>query len=693
MADETAELSLQQEFINTLRALQRFAENCEQRLANLEAAQRPPSTKTSRNETSEDKHHTQPTCTQPAKSKVQAAVAYPATDDGIDGLRWFYYETIPDFRRRIEGKARGWHYWRTLDTSHIDEQNRYFSREARCNDVPSDVEFWSRSVSGRGIPDYVPPWELVKHLDDKWYHIDDLEHTNPVEFNELVASELSEHPAQLIPYALAPPLPEEALFSTTGLGDKRELIMKSVGRLYAVPPDSRIPLKFEKNSLRRICHNAQFSNVSFDDELKDFNIVFDLLQTAGGEFLVHDFDDFMSMVIFDSRIESWESSDAADKDLFGFMASPARQAEEILNIPPLAYRIGSNFIHDQDQAKPWHRILSFRGLAQFAARGATIERRAFTVGFYPQKIAGQPWMDLLLGDAGVPLSPYWTYIVLIPEDMGMHKILPSTKPPRLPSPAFWVYSLIHYALEEAVMSWKHVEGEISKLLDTDRDAVFDPETHDLLLFDDSNFSRSRLYFWAEDILTVFVRELRVTIDHCEDWRGGWVDVFRANEQNYIELVKARLKADTEGRPHLAVDIRKLQDQLTRFEQTLENVKSMRNSLFTASGAMESRAATDLGRNVRLLTYVSIFYLPLGDRYYAVRRPLMEYMAKDVEWEQTEKRFKRFPPEREVGTLSKWVILRYACVWARNKVMEKLRFKGRETQPATGPPDATDLPSH
>lgn len=36
-----------------------------------------------------------------------------------------------------------------------------------------------------------------------------------------------------------------------------------------------------------------------------------------------------------------------------------------------------------------------------------------------------------------------------------------------------------------------------------------------------------------------------------------------------------------------------------------------SQLFSASAAVETRAATQLGENVRLLAYVSIFYLPLA----------------------------------------------------------------------------------
>jgi hypothetical protein len=39
------------------------------------------------------------------------------------------------------------------------------------------------------------------------------------------------------------------------------------------------------------------------------------------------------------------------------------------------------------------------------------------------------------------------------------------------------------------------------------------------------------------------------------------------------------------------------------------VKSIK--LFNASGVVESRASTRLGEIVKLLTYVSIFYLPLS----------------------------------------------------------------------------------
>jgi hypothetical protein len=46
-------------------------------------------------------------------------------------------------------------------------------------------------------------------------------------------------------------------------------------------------------------------------------------------------------------------------------------------------------------------------------------------------------------------------------------------------------------------------------------------------------------------------------------------------------------------------------------------------LFNASSVVESRASTRLGENVKLLTYVSIFYIPLA--FIAVRLAV-KYLA-------------------------------------------------------------------
>jgi Mg2+ and Co2+ transporter CorA len=49
----------------------------------------------------------------------------------------------------------------------------------------------------------------------------------------------------------------------------------------------------------------------------------------------------------------------------------------------------------------------------------------------------------------------------------------------------------------------------------------------------------------------------------------------------------------------------------QIDDTVETVKARRDGLFNASALSETRNSNHLGQNVKLLTYVSIFYLPLA----------------------------------------------------------------------------------
>lgn len=57
--------------------------------------------------------------------------------------------------------------------------------------------------------------------------------------------------------------------------------------------------------------------------------------------------------------------------------------------------------------------------------------------------------------------------------------------------------LILEALEDAANYWEAIAEHLTRAINT-RSAIFDPDLHDRLLFDDDVFSRSCLYFWAID---------------------------------------------------------------------------------------------------------------------------------------------------------------------------------------------------
>ncbi|SPO02002.1 uncharacterized protein DNG_04675 [Cephalotrichum gorgonifer] len=205
------------------------------------------------------------------------------------------------------------------------------------------------------------------------------------------------------------------------------------------------------------------------------------------------------------------------------------------------------------------------------------------------------------------------------------------------------------------------------------DAILNPQKHDDLLFDDSTFSRSRRYFWAADSLDTFLASISDTLNQWNMWWEAWEPIIRNAERMH----KLRFEARSRSEP-----------------------KS------SASSVMESREATDLGKTVKLLTYVSIFYLPLGvcaamfsidpdfgltlfgvvtvvtavTTYFivanlesiihvlrrtpqAIKTPLVDKMAQDgdEEWKRRGQGLRDARPDRADATPSGWRIVQYAGV--------------------------------
>ncbi|PGH03328.1 hypothetical protein AJ79_07406 [Helicocarpus griseus UAMH5409] len=137
----------------------------------------------------------------------------------------------------------------------------------------------------------------------------------------------------------------------------------------------------------------------------------------------------------------------------------------------------------------------------------------------------------------------------------------------------------------------------------DQLAIFDLDEHNRLLFDDDMFSRSRRYFVISSI-----EEFK---DRITDAEQQWERFCKRREEGIRTPEKAhieRLKSSGIKDPFFAVNKKnkKLKGRPRPFR-----VDDVIVELFNASSVVESRAATQLGENIRLLTYVSIFYLPLG----------------------------------------------------------------------------------
>ncbi|ETS81000.1 hypothetical protein PFICI_06002 [Pestalotiopsis fici W106-1] len=261
-------------------------------------------------------------------------------------------------------------------------------------------------------------------------------------------------------------------------------------------------------------------------------------------------------------------------------------------------------------------------------------------------------------------------------------------------------SFIVYALNEIERRWRKLNDHIASLLVED---FMDPEAYTKLLFDDETFSRSRLYFWILGCLNEFQTTIEDNIQQSRLFRKGRI-------QPVLQALSSSPTQDAMRLQELDKKVDELEQSLgdlrTQFQSKILTVQGLREGLFNASALMESRSSTRLGQNVQLLTYVSIFYLPLGfctalwaipnisesatkvpfvitaslvgfvtyaivfnlgnikealgKVYSGYRMRLLQQMEndKDLSWQEFRKQFKQFPPNPQQTRPSEWWILRY-----------------------------------
>ncbi|KAF2489363.1 hypothetical protein BU16DRAFT_586431 [Lophium mytilinum] len=210
-----------------------------------------------------------------------------------------------------------------------------------------------------------------------------------------------------------------------------------------------------------------------------------------------------------------------------------------------------------------------------------------------------------------PLStPHWTGVLLSPatfeiEDPDGH---PST-----------FLRIIAEGLRGAADAWEVIVMYLDRSLQS---SILDPEAHDQLLFDDETFSRSRLYFWYVDSIVLFQTQIQDAINQ-------WVFFWSAKEselqalQDQMTTKFGTQQLDSDGTvmgEHVTIEessrdvdfqCHRLRDLHARFVDLHSRAIALRDGLFNASSVIEAREATRLAENVKLLTYVTIFFLPLG----------------------------------------------------------------------------------
>ena len=137
--------------------------------------------------------------------------------------------------------------------------------------------------------------------------------------------------------------------------------------------------------------------------------------------------------------------------------------------------------------------------------------------------------------------------------------------------------LVGYALQTAAREWQKMVVYFdtlvgNNLLNQAESTLLSPEKHDLLLFEDESFSRSRKYFWVVEALTAFSEKISDTLDVFEEYQSYEV-------QPYLEL------ADHDDREKLIrgldnarTEISKLKTVQFQLDKHLERTKLLRDGV-------------------------------------------------------------------------------------------------------------------
>lgn len=194
-------------------------------------------------------------------------------------------------------------------------------------------------------------------------------------------------------------------------------------------------------------------------------------------------------------------------------------------------------------------------------------------------------------------------------------------------------------LRDACKRLQAVYSAISELVEPPSDFMFNDDTRDALLFEDPNFTYSRRYFWAYQSLAIMnqdIQEMETSFTETfkdsvwngtnkiiwpgeetqssrhAQWRKRMMDI-RKDLDHEIERLGS-MKILNEAKMKVCKFSSIAREDMTEEEQ---EIKNLRDNLFSGTSVFESRQsvtnssiAVVQGRNIKLLTLVTIFFLPL-----------------------------------------------------------------------------------
>ncbi|KAK0625298.1 hypothetical protein B0T17DRAFT_492557 [Bombardia bombarda] len=169
---------------------------------------------------------------------------------------------------------------------------------------------------------------------------------------------------------------------------------------------------------------------------------------------------------------------------------------------------------------------------------------------------------------------------------------------------------------DAMKRYTQLNELITKLITPPNRFMFDSKLRDNLLFEDKYFTYSRRYFWAYNTLGVInegIKSMRTAYldTFTKDfWAGRHKTLWPHPDPDSPDGRAYRARMAVVRKELESVAVAELQDMLDKNEATRTEIRSLREQLFSGSSVKESRRAIEQGDNIKILTGISMVFLPL-----------------------------------------------------------------------------------
>ena len=166
-----------------------------------------------------------------------------------------------------------------------------------------------------------------------------------------------------------------------------------------------------------------------------------------------------------------------------------------------------------------------------------------------------------------------------------------------------------------------VYNRISDLVTTPPEFMFRQSIRDKLLFEDDEFTYSRRYFWAYQSLAIMNEDIKEMIFAYKStftanvW-DGTNKIIWPGDDNSARHVHWRKRMES-IRKDIEKELKGLEEIDRLNDEKMKEIKGLRDNLFSGTSVLESRRSVQQqaitviqGNNIKILTLVTIFFLPL-----------------------------------------------------------------------------------